>query len=107
MINEFIELSPFTKAAESLLGLEGLRLLQAALIKDPEAGDVIPGGRGLRKVRVALPGRGKRGGARVIYYLHTPEGQCFLLAIYAKNEAESLTKAEVRELSKIVAVLTS
>jgi hypothetical protein len=74
VIYEFIELNPFAKAAEKLLGLEGLRALQIKLLQDPEAGDLISGGRGLRKMRVALPGRGKSGGARVIYYLKRLRG---------------------------------
>jgi hypothetical protein len=102
MISEFIELGPFTKAAEKLLGLDGLRVLQAELMANPDTGALIPGGRGLRKVRIALPGRGKSGGARVIYFFHTPAGTCFLLALYAKTEAGNLTKAEVNQLARLI-----
>jgi hypothetical protein len=64
----FIELPVFTRVAAGLFDDEALRRIQEILLADPEAGDVIPGGGGLRKLRAPLPGRGKRGGARVIYY---------------------------------------
>jgi mRNA-degrading endonuclease RelE of RelBE toxin-antitoxin system len=57
---------------------------------NPEKGDLIPGSRGLRKVRWAGSGRGKRGGVRIIYYYKNPEGQIWLLTIYAKNEDENI-----------------
>ena len=57
----FIELPAF--ARQDLFDDDGLRAVQLRLLEDAEAGDLIPGGRGLRKLRAALPGRGKRGGA--------------------------------------------
>jgi hypothetical protein len=64
----FVELPVFTRVATDLFGDEALQGIQEILLADPEAGDIIPGGGGLRKLRVPFPGRGKRGGARVIYY---------------------------------------
>lgn len=64
----FIETSIFTQLAAELLDDESLRTLQNLLLEKPERGPVIAGTGGLRKLRLALPGRGKRGGARVIYY---------------------------------------
>ena len=76
-------------------------------MEDPEKGAVIPGCGGLRKVRTADPkrGKGKRGGARVIY-LHIPEAKWFyLLDIYDKDEQEDLSAGQKRELSKLAAEL--
>lgn len=65
---------------------------------NPECGDVIPGGGGIRKVRFAIGGRGKSGGVRIIYYFHNERVPVFLLAVFAKNERVNLTKEEVNLL---------
>jgi len=80
--------------------------LVAFLGSSPEAGDLIPTG-GVRKIRWGLPGRGKRGGARVIYYYHSHKIPLFLLAAYSKSEKGNLTKSECHELKKLVLVLAS
>ncbi len=98
----FIELPIFIRAAAALLDDDALRLLQAELMTDPEAGDLIPGGGGLRKVRVPQPGRGKRGGARVIYYWRTRAGWVYLVYAYAKNVQRDLTPDQ---LARLVAVM--
>ena len=67
---------------------------------NPLAGDAIPGTGGLRKVRWGAGGRGKRGGARVIYYWQDAAGKIWLCRIYAKNEAENLPAAEVRKIQR-------
>ncbi len=64
----FIELPIFVRCSAALFSDEDLTELQNMLLENPKAGDIISGSRGLRKLRVPLPGRGKRGGARVIYY---------------------------------------
>jgi mRNA-degrading endonuclease RelE of RelBE toxin-antitoxin system len=69
-----IETPLFTKQLLSNLSDEEYRLFQATLLERPDAGKVIPGGGGLRKVRWGLEGRGKSGGARVIYYWFTERG---------------------------------
>jgi len=63
-----VEFKAFTKAIRQLMDDDQYRELQEALVKDPELGDLIQGTGGLRKVRWNLPARGKRGGARIIYY---------------------------------------
>jgi len=64
----------------------------------PEAGDVIPETGGVRKVRWGVKGKGKRGGARVVYYFHDLLNPLVLLAAYAKNEKSDLTPAEKKEM---------
>ncbi|MDB6128175.1 MAG: higB [Verrucomicrobia bacterium] len=98
MAMEFIEVLSFTTRVRRYLTENSYADLQHHLLQNPTAGAVIPGGKGLRKVRWAASGRGKRGGARVIYYWHvTPEIITFL-DIYPKNEKDNLSKEELRLL---------
>ncbi len=76
--------------------------LQWRLIELPDAGDVIPGGGGIRKFRFSAKGEGSRGGARVIYYLAVSREQIFMLDIYPKNERTKLDAAMLRELKAVV-----
>jgi hypothetical protein len=71
----------------------------------PTAGVVIPGTGGVRKLRWRLEGRGKRGGARVVYYYHDLEMPLYLMTAYAKNERENLSQAEINALQKIARAL--
>ncbi len=99
---EFIELSHFSKAIHEILTeLEYLRL-QAFLIERPDAGALIPGGGGLRKVRFGLHDKGKRGGARVIYFWRSKEGKIYLFDIYEKNVKTDLTPSEISQLAKLI-----
>jgi hypothetical protein len=79
-----------------------LTQLQLELIRRPEAGVVIPGSGGLRKVRWSMPGRGKRSRARVIYYWAVAYEQLLMLLIYPKNVQDDLTPAQVKLLRQIV-----
>ncbi len=98
----FVELPIFIRCAATLFTDENLSELQVTLLKNPAAGDLIKGGHGLRKLRVALPGRGKSGGARVIYYHWANEQQCYLIYAYAKNVAEDLSKAQLKSLADVI-----
>jgi hypothetical protein len=72
------------------------------LARDPECGEIMPGTGGVRKVRVALPGRGKSGGARVVYYFHSEKLPVFALTVFAKNERANLTLAERNTMASVV-----
>ena len=69
---------------------------------NPETGDLIPETGGVGKLRWALPGGGKRGGARVIYFFHNERLPVFLLAMYGKNEKANLSGAERNTMAKVV-----
>ena len=100
----FVELPIFVRCAQDMFSDDDLRELQVTLLKNPAAGDLILGGRGLRKLRVPLPGRGERGGARVIYYHWVSHDQCLLVFAYAKNVAADLTKDQLRRLTDVIDV---
>jgi len=93
---EFIEAPAFTRHLAEYLDDEGLRGLQAWLIENPEAGDLIEKTGGFRKLRWqdVRRSKGKRGGLRVIYYLFDGDDQLWLMTIYGKNEKDDLSEAE-------------
>jgi len=97
-----VETKAFTARVGDLLSEEAYRALQLALLERPDAGAVIPGTGGLRKLRWALPGRGKRGGARVIYFWHPASGKVLMLFAYPKNERSDLTAPQRQALRRIV-----
>ncbi|MGH8683451.1 MAG: hypothetical protein ACREVP_18285 [Burkholderiales bacterium] len=98
----FVEVPNFTKRVTGLLDDEDYRKLQAALIANPELGDLIRGTGGLRKARWSAKGRGKRGGVRVIYYWITRRYQVLMLLIYPKSARDDLTADERKLLAKLV-----
>lgn len=99
---EFIETPTFTRLILALLTDDEYRELQNVLIEDPERGDLVKGGGGIRKIRHALPGRGKSGGVRVIYYWITQENQIFMLLAYPKSKKDDLTDRETAILRNLV-----
>ena len=76
--------------------------LQNDLCDEPEAGAIIKGGGGIRKIRWSFGGRGKRGGARIIYYWAVSREKIIMLDIYAKNEKEDLTRTELKNLGSLL-----
>ena len=101
-VMEFIETPVFTKLITELLPDDNYRLLQDGLAKNPQAGDLIPAGGGIRKLRFALPGKGKRGGARLIYYWQTSKDKIYMLLAYAKAKKENLEPAQITILKILV-----
>ncbi|MFY9820673.1 MAG: type II toxin-antitoxin system RelE/ParE family toxin [Thermoanaerobaculia bacterium] len=97
-----VETKVFTARIGDLLEDDDYRTLQLELVQRPTAGSVIPGSGGLRKLRWAVAGRGKRGGARVIYFWHPESARILMLFAYAKNEREDLTVAQRQALRRIV-----
>ena len=98
----FIETLIFTEEISHLLEDEEYRALQLALLFRPDAGPVIPGGNGIRKLRWRLRSKGKRGGLRVIYYWDKPDDTIYMLWVYRKSQQEDLTTQQARLLSKLV-----
>ena len=98
----FVELTPFIAFRTEHWSDEDLRSLQNFLLATPDAGDVIPGGSGLRKLRRAAKGRGKRGGARVIYYRHVPKERIYLIFAYAKSAQADLTRDQIEALAQLM-----
>ena len=87
---EFLETSVFTRQIIQLLSDSEYSGLQGALVVSPEAGDLIPGTGGLRKLRWLEPkrGKGKRDGVRIIYYWYEPRAVVYLLLAYSKEERD-------------------
>jgi hypothetical protein len=100
-----VETGRFLKDTRQLMPESERVTLVAFLAANPQAGDLIPETGGVRKLRWALPGRGKRGGARVIYYFHSEQLPVFLLAAYGKNEKANLSKAERNAMAKLIPIL--
>ena len=99
---ELIETSTFTRQMTALLSDEDFGEFQSRLAANPGLGALIKGGGGIRKIRLAVGSRGKRGGARVIYYWAVRKDLILLLYAYAKNVSADLTPRQVAQLAKVV-----
>ena len=97
------ETQGFARSAAKIWSEDELTALVDHVAHNPEAGDVIPGTGGVRKLRWGRAGSGKRGGARVIYFYHRPDCPLYLLLAYAKAQATDLTADE----KKMVAALAT
>lgn len=95
----------FSRQIDKLFSEDEKRELIDYLAENPLAGNEIPGTGGVRKVRFAASGRGKRGGARVIYYYLDKTMPIYALLAYAKNAKDDMTPDEKRAVSALVVVL--
>lgn len=98
----FVETPVFSNQLYGLLDDDDYRALQLALALRPEQGALIRGTGGLRKLRWATPGKGKRGGLRVIYYWGAAEEVIYLLFLYPKAQQKDLTPDQLRRLKQVV-----
>ena len=97
----FIELPVFTRHADIYFENGELAELQVALADNPKQGDVVPGTGGVRKLRWARPGMGKRGGLRILYYLQDNAGRIWLLTMYAKSAHENIAASTLKTLREM------
>jgi hypothetical protein len=100
-----VETPEFLAAARRIMDEEERGLLVDYLARNPAAGDLVPGTGGVRKLRWALEGRGKRGGARVIFYYHSDAMPIFALTAYAKNERADISQADCNDFRRLTALL--
>jgi|SRR5438270_3422300 mRNA-degrading endonuclease RelE of RelBE toxin-antitoxin system len=103
----FVETSLFSKLLGDYLSEDEYRDLQNHLVAHPEAGALIRGSGGVRKVRWRAGGKGKSGGIRVIYYWAKRDEQVFLLTLYGKGERQDLSAADLRRVLKLLAEITN
>jgi hypothetical protein len=99
---EFIETPTFTRMVTALLSDDDYGELQNELTENPERGDLIKSGGGIRKLRFAMRGRGKSGGVRVIYYWIKDKHQIYMLVVYPKSKKDDLTDKETAILREFV-----
>jgi mRNA-degrading endonuclease RelE of RelBE toxin-antitoxin system len=97
-----VETPIFTKRIARILDEESYRLLQLHLLHRPNAGDIIRGSGGIRKIRWTPSGSGKRGGARVLYYWAVNKETVLMLFAFEKSERDDLTPDQVRQLAEAV-----
>jgi hypothetical protein len=97
---EFIESAPFEKFLAYYLDDDEYGELQQFMIRHPEAGRVVPGSGGVRKLRWRREGAGKRGGLRVIYYVRYRPNQFWMLTLYAKAKQENIPPRVLQQLKE-------
>ena len=103
MVRVFVAVSGFeTEWVRLRLGDEVRRGLEQELLRNPGAGDLIKESGGIRKIRFAIPGRGKSSGIRVFYYDYPQTAHLFLMAVIKKGERENLSKAERNALREAI-----
>ena len=100
-----VETPEFLSATRKLMSDEERTVLVDYLAYNPTAGDLIPGTGGVRKLRWGLEGRGKRGGARVVYFHHDADMPLFALTAFAKNERANLSQQDRNDFKRLTAML--
>lgn len=100
-----VEMPEFRRQAAGVLSEEEVLGLVTQIAKDPKAGEVVKDAGGIRKIRFAGSGRGKRGGTRAIYVYYSEEVPVFLLSCYPKNRKADLTASEKKLMRKLVPAL--
>jgi len=100
-----VETVQFLRDADSMMSDSDRARLVEFVSANPDTGDLIPETGGVRQFRWALPGKGKRGGARVIYFFHSERLPVFLLAMYGKSEKANLSKTEQNGMAKVVSAI--
>jgi hypothetical protein len=96
----FIETSAFTKRVTGYLTDDEYLGLQMFLLERPDAGQIVRGTGGVRKLRWAMTGRGKSGGLRVIYYWRVSNDEIWLLTMYSKNERENISSHILKQIAE-------
>ena len=102
---QIIHTRGYLRAIKKLFSKSEAHAVDDAIAADPEAGAVIAGTHGVRKLRVAMQGRGKRGGARVVYYYWREGESAFLLYAYAKNTQEDLLPEEKKQVAQLALLI--
>lgn len=100
-----VELPSYARLATKLLDPQERQDLIAYLANHPEAGDIMEGTGGVRKLRWGRGGQGKSGGVRIIYYYHDARMPLYLLTLFAKGDKANLTRAERNDLASLVGIL--
>ena len=98
----FIETSLFTKPLTSYLSDDDYRGLQSYLLQKPDAGDIVRGSGGVRKIRWAPQGKGKSGGVRVMYYWKKSDHEIWMLTIYSKSERATISGHQLKQISEAI-----
>lgn len=98
----FIETSKFTELLPSYLSDDEYRGFQTYLLQKPDAGDIVRGTGGVRKVRWAASGKGKSGGVRVIYYWKQSDHEIWMLTIYGKSERETIPSHLLKKIAEAI-----
>ena len=101
----FYETTAFTQGVTKLKAKDQCFELKEELARNPEKGDLLRGTGGFRKVRMRLPGRGRSGGARVIYHYLSADRVVYLISLYAKNVQENLTANQTKQLKELSTII--